>query len=185
MTVIGLMMLTTACGAGGAHPGDTPGGSGAGGTSAPAPDASRDTSSGSPSATGSGRSSGPVSGTSVPGASQGVRGDVGIARSGGIAGHADRLSIGPDGTVTGTQRGIEVSCRLTDATNARLRAAVAQRRTDAPPETGVDRMGVSVTADGRTILLGEAQGQDELSRTVTAILGDLSLPPDQRTTCRH
>lgn len=104
-----------------------------------------------------------------------------LSRTGGVAGFADRLEVGPDGHVTGSTRSASVDCRVPAETVRTL--ATAPPPTVAPA-AGTDRMTVTLRRDTGRVDLGEAQGGDPLSTTARTLLDDVQLPPGQRTLCR-
>lgn len=133
--------------------------------------------------------SGTAGGTAVsattrpaPSATDG-RGIVTITRTGGIIGYDDRVSVAPSGAVTATRKGVAVSCSV-PVTVAYLLATGAASAAPAPTRSGSDVIHVTISSDGRTTPLGEGGESDELSRVVAAILADLGLPAEERTTCR-
>jgi len=104
-----------------------------------------------------------------------------LRRTGGVAGFDDRLSVAPDGHVTGTTRTTPVDCAVPAATVQTLATAPAP---SVAPAAGADRMTVTVRRDSGAVPLGEAQGSDPLSTTARGLLDDVQLPADQRTVCR-
>jgi len=108
-----------------------------------------------------------------------------LTRTGGVVGFADALVIGADGTVTGSSRAGAVSCRLTAATAQALSTPLAEVPTSGTgPTTGPDAVVVTVSAGGRTLVLGGAAGPDDFTRAVSALLADVERPAAHRTVCR-
>ena len=129
--------------------------------------------SGSPSAASSGASS-----SAEP---TGRPGTVVLTRSGGLAGHADRLDVAPDGTVTGATKAGAVSCRIDLALATALVSGPAP---SAAPAAGADRMTITLDRLGTVVELGEGQGGDPVSEAVRVLLDDVAQPEDARTVCR-
>ncbi|MFQ6171859.1 hypothetical protein ACK8HX_09655 [Oryzobacter sp. R7] len=133
----------------------------------------------------SGSSAGTTVGSAAPSATptepSGRPATVVLTRTGGLAGFSDRLDIAPDGTVTGTTRSGEVSCRI----DADLAAAlVSGPAPTVAPAAGTDRMAVTLQRLGTTATLGEAQGPDALSTAARSLLDDVQQPEGARTICR-
>jgi len=104
-----------------------------------------------------------------------------LRRTGGVAGFDDRLSVAPDGHVTGTTRTASVDCAVPVTTVQTLATAPAP---SVAPAAGTDRMTVSLRRASGAVPLGEAQGSDPLSTTARGLLDDVQLPAEQRTVCR-
>ncbi len=105
-----------------------------------------------------------------------------LTRTGGLAGFDDRLEVSPDGRVRGTTRTGEVDCGADVLVLTNLSQAPAPP--SPPPAAGTDRMTVTLTRDGTSIPLGEAQGGDPLSEAARTLLDDVQQPADARTVCR-
>ena len=133
---------------------------------------------GEPSSSAPSQSGSPAGASAKPGDTASA---TALRRSGGVAGFDDRLTVAPDGRVTGTTRTAPVDCAVA--------AQVAQTLAGAPapsvaPAAGTDRMTVVLLRADGAVDLGEAQGGDPLSTTARTLLDDVQLPPDQRTVCR-
>ncbi len=105
-----------------------------------------------------------------------------LTRTGGLAGYDDRLEVAPDGSVTGTTRAAQVTCRVAADLAGTLTTAAPP--SPAGPAAGTDRMTVTLTRAGTSIPLGEAQGGDPLSEAARTLLDDVQQPADARTVCR-
>ena len=105
-----------------------------------------------------------------------------LTRTGGLAGHDDRVEVAADGSVTGTSKAGAVSCRVA----ADLARTLATGATPSPagPAAGTDRMTVTLTRGGTSIPLGESQGGDPVSEAARTLLDDVQQPADARTVCR-
>lgn len=136
---------------------------------------------GSGAAAPAGSPAGSVTPSATPTEPSGRPATVVLARTGGLAGFSDRLDIAPDGTVTGTTRSGEVSCRIDADLAATLVSGPAPT---VAPAAGTDRMTVTLQRLGVTAALGEAQGADALSSAARALLDDVQQPEAARAVCR-
>ncbi len=127
----------------------------------------------------------PTTATAAPSSSPtptSAPGPVVLTRTGGLAGYDDRLEVAPDGAVTGTTRGGEVTCRVASDLATILATGVAP--SPAGPAAGTDRMTVTLTRGATSVPLGEAQGGDPLSEAARTLLDDVQQPANARTVCR-